>query len=187
MKKTIKPFFFLALLGASAIGMAGDATVNYTGTVTQSTCSFEGGNVININLGTRDATQLTRVKEYYAYDGQTYVLTGCPDAVQIQFSGTADTDLAEAFKNDRDSTSGGASAVAVIPWLNVSAIYGSALSDGVGETTWIRTGQRTGWLRKGTDQKIRIRLSGNIVRTTLAKQVRGGSVQATMQVTFNYR
>lgn len=187
MKKAIKPFFFFALLGASTIGMAADATINYTGTVTQSTCSFEGGNVINIDLGTRDGSQLTQVKGTYGHPNQIYVLTGCPDAVQIQFSGVADTDLADAFKNDKENTSGGASAVAVLPWLAIEAIYGSVFSDRVADIAWVKPGHQTGWLKKDTNQKIQIKLTGNIVRTTLAKQVKGGSVQATMHVTFNYR
>lgn len=187
MKKTIKPFFFLALLGASVIGMAADATVNYTGTVTQSTCSFEGGNTVNIDLGTRDAAQLTVVDEKYSLPRRVITLAGCPNAVQIEFSGVADTDLVDAFKNDKEATSGGASAVAIRPWLSIDAEYGSASSDITTTMSWVKPNHRTAWLSKNTNGKILIKLSGIIVRTTLAKPVRGGSVQTTMQVTFNYR
>ena len=185
MQKYLNPYLLIGTLSLLAINpnnsMAENAQVNYSGTVTQPGCNIEGGNTININLGHKKSTELSG-------DGSEsqvpFVLTGCPQKINIIFTGISDPDAPTRIKLANAGQPDAASGVAVAPWVWIQqSKYGGNVKDGWMSMPRFETGEM---VNSGNLPRIEMYLRGVMVRTSANKPVRRGRVQATMDISFLY-
>lgn len=92
MKKTITIACFMLAPGSA---MAADGTINFTGSITDQTCTVDSGSQnLNVNLGNVAQTALNGAAGMKAAPTRfTLSVSGCPDTVtgaNVKFDGTSD-------------------------------------------------------------------------------------------------
>lgn len=184
MHKYLHKILFIGTLNLMAInsnGIAADTQINYTGEVKQAGCNIEGGNAININLGRKKTTELSGDG---AESQVPFVLTGCPRKINIIFTGISDPDAPTRIKLANAGQPDAAVGVAVAPWVWIQqSLYGANVKDGWVSMPRFETGEM---VNGGNLPRIEMYLRGVMVRTSTNKPVRGGKVQATMDISFLY-
>lgn len=162
------------------IVIAADNTsiANFSGTLTQSTCTVQSGNSITIQLDKVSINQLITKTEGLGRKAVDLVLTGCPERVQLEFTGPSDPKVSKYLESNNIGVSNAARNIAVRPFIRASHVSG-------GEDNWIEMPRYTRWLNNSSQDKlVKFQVGGDLMPTSDSPIA--GQIVTRMFMTFSY-
>ena len=183
-KKTVL-FIASLIMMLSNSTMAGDAQIVYSGELTQSTCTIQGGNTINIAFGATNIASLTEVGKEVNRKTSEVVFSNCPSNIyDMEFTGLSDPDLPGDMQLSSGSTATG---IAIRPFLVIDPKYVGGGYTQKPKLIMPTSASMGNSFIPDANGQVLVTFGGSIVRTSQAKAPTAGQFSSVMNLTFKYK
>jgi len=169
---------------------ATDGTINFTGTIFDTTCNFEGGDTVNVELGTYAADQFKSAGDRSPKIPFTIPLENCPTTPWDHDDGRKDASFRLWLETRNGSTvedTVNNHTLVSVASMKPGAATGVGIQIETDDGTPMKINELTDVIFPITGEKMNVNLKAYYVSTVDPDLITPGEANATVDVTLDYR